>query len=70
MCKKCVIKFKSKNLSSKTKAKTYGQIKALANSFHKHKIVGMYDKTTNIGIEAHLYKIEQAKTKKRYKRKK
>jgi len=70
MCKGCVEKFKHIHLSSKTKAKTYGQVKALAQSFHKYKIVGMYDHVTNVGIEAHLHKIERAKTKICYKRNK
>ena len=67
----CIQKFKNCkcHFSTKTKAKTYGQVKALAHSFDKHCIVGLYDKPTNIGIEAHLEKINLARTdRKKYKR--
>ncbi len=51
--------------------KTYGEIKALAQSFHKNHIVGFHGADINRGVEAHLHKIEQAKTnKKKYNRKK
>lgn len=52
MCIKCVKRFKHLKLSSKTKAKTYGQIKALAQSFDKNYNIGVYDKPTNCGVEA------------------
>lgn len=62
MCIKCARKakrFPSKQFS-------YGQIKALAQSFHKHKFVRLYDKRTNVAVEAHLFKIEQAETNRRF----
>jgi hypothetical protein len=70
MCQKCVQRFKDLHLSSQTKAKTYGQVKALAYSFWKYHIVSVFDRTTNVGVEAHLHKIEQARTARRYKREK
>lgn len=69
MCKECVRRSKIFKISSKTKAKTHGQVKALAQSFDKCRIVGVHDKPTNIAVEAHLFKIQQARTKKRYDRK-
>ena len=51
--------------------KTYGEIKALAQSFHKHKVVGLHGRDIDRAVEAHLHKIELAKTsKKKYNRKK
>ena len=53
------------------KNKTYGQIKALAQSFKKYKVVGLYTKVINSAVEAHLEKIENASTNKKvYNRKK
>jgi hypothetical protein len=68
MCRRCERRFKALGLSSRTFAKTYGQIKALAFSFWRFKVIGLYDMPTNLGVEAHLYKIEQACTAKRYRR--
>jgi len=51
--------------------KTYGEIKALAQSFHKNKVVGLHGVDIDRAVEAHLHKIEKAKTnKKKYNRKK
>lgn len=67
MCIKCVRKSKRLGLPP---GKTYGEIKALAQSFWKHFSVGLYaDRRINIGVEAHFHKILQANTnKKRYNR--
>lgn len=65
MCEKCV----RRSQTCPQKVKTYGQIKATAHSFLKHKIMGLHsDWRVNIAVEAHVYKIEQARTKKRYNR--
>jgi len=64
MCQKCVLRAKNRP----SKLFKYGKIKALAQSFHATRCVGMYDRKTNIAVEAHLYKIQQALTKRRYKR--
>jgi hypothetical protein len=65
MCIKCVRHAKR----FPARSKTFGQIKALAHSFKKYSIVGLSrEHTVNIGVEAHLYRIEQALTKRRYKR--
>lgn len=68
MCDKCVKRIKNTGF----KGMTYGQIKARAQSFRKHGIVGVYWSDdyprVNTAIEAHLHKIIEARTNKRYKR--
>ena len=67
MCVRCVRKSKHLGLP---KSKTFGQIKALAQSFHKNHIVGLYDGKTNLAVEAHLHRIQRALTNKKiYSRK-
>lgn len=68
MCEKCVRKFKRLGL----KGVTYGQIKAIAQSVLRPPwIRGLFCNCNDIAVEAHLYKIHQAKTnKKKYNRKK
>jgi len=68
MCEKCVRRFKRLGL----KGVTYGQIKAIAQSVTKPPwIRRLFLNCNDTAVEAHLYKIHQAKTnKKRYNRKK
>ena len=69
MCEKCVKRTKNFGF----KGKSFGQIKALAQSFKKNGIVGVYwpDQCpgVNTAIEAHLHRINRALTKKHYSRK-
>lgn len=62
MCEKCARRAKA----MPSRIKTRGQIKALAQSFKKNKIVGFYDRRTNVAVEAHLYKIERAETNRKF----
>lgn len=69
MCEKCIKKFKNKGGIKKAKAfQTYGQLKARAQSFKKHSIVGvLVDGQSNLGIEAHMEKINKAIKQTKYK---
>ena len=67
MCIKCV----RYNKRYPARSKTYGQIKATAQSICRGPF-GIWripnERRAAVGIEAHIYKIEQARTKRRYKR--
>ena len=66
MCIKCLRSSKRRGLP---RHPTFGQIKALTHRFAKGESIPLFrDSRINFAIEAHLHRIEQAKTKRRYKR--
>jgi hypothetical protein len=67
MCIKCV----RRNKRLGTKGITYGQIKAIANNCMSAPIAirGLFGNRNDVAVEAHIYKIQQALTKRRYNRK-
>lgn len=65
MCEKCVRK--AKRLGHKPL--TYGQVKFFAHRFDKYESIPVINKGVMCSVEGHLYKIQQAKTKRRYSRK-
>jgi hypothetical protein len=67
MCIKCVRRSKRFGL----KNVTYGQIKTIAQSVMGYPpIRRLFCNRNDVAVEAHLYKIQQARTKRRYNRKK
>jgi len=68
MCQKCVVK--AKNLG-RPKTISQGQVKFYARQLLAGKSIPVFDeRAANYAIEAHVYKIEQARTKGRYNRRK
>lgn len=66
MCQKCVIK--AKNLG-KPKTITHGQVKFYARQLLAGKSIPVFNEpAANYAIEAHVHKIEIARTKGRYNR--
>ena len=56
MCEKCVRKSKHLGLGKST----YGQVKAVAQSYFKHGLFGMRDRKFNFAVESHFHKIRKA----------
>jgi len=66
MCQKCVVK--AKNLG-KPKTITQGQVRFYARQLLSGHSIPVFDETAaNYAIEAHIYKIQQARSKGRYDR--
>ena len=66
MCEICVRRTKRLGIGKKT----YGQIKARAHMFDRDNVIRVDDVDTMRAVEAHLHKIEKARTdKKKYTRK-